>query len=137
MLNKIKYLLFILAALMASVPGYAQRDNRIDSGNSSTRESPKRVQVAIADIAQKDLPPEARATLSLIEKGGPYPYDRDGIPFGNFEKRLSAKERGHYREFTVKTPGVSHRGARRIIAGKDGERYYSDDHYNSFKRIVP
>ena len=128
MFHKIKYLLVFLAVLMVSLPGHAQRE---------TRESPKRVQVAIADIAQKDLPPEARATLSLIEKGGPYPYDRDGIPFGNFEKRLPARERGHYREFTVKTPGVSHRGARRIIAGKAGERYYSDDHYNSFKRIVP
>ena len=135
MFNKIKYLLVFLVALMVCLPGYAQRESRND--NTQVQGSKQRVQLAIADITAKDLPPEARATLSLIEKGGPYPYDRDGIPFGNFEKRLPARERGHYREFTVKTPGVSHRGARRIIAGKTGERYYSDDHYNSFKRIVP
>ena len=121
-----------------AVPAFAQRDTRSEgSQGSQGTHSPKRVQLAIAEIASKDLPPEARETLKLIEKGGPYPYDRDGIPFGNFEKRLPAKDRGYYREFTVKTPGVSHRGARRIVAGKDGERYYSDDHYNSFKRIVP
>ena len=135
MFNKIKYLLLFIAALTVSLPGLAQRESRND--NTQGQGPKQRVQFAIADITVKDLPPEARATLSLIEKGGPYPYDRDGIPFGNFERRLPAKERGHYREFTVKTPGVSHRGARRIIAGTAGERYYSDDHYNSFKRIVP
>ena len=135
MFNKIKYLLVFIAALMVSLPGLAQRESRND--NTQGQGPKQRVQFAIADITVKDLSPEARATLSLIEKGGPYPDDRDGIPFGNFERRLPAKERGHYREFTVKTPGVSHRGARRIIAGKEGERYYSDDHYNSFKRIVP
>ena len=130
MLNKISYLLIVLVALLAGLPASAQR---VDS----TGHAPKRVQVAIADIAVKDLPREARDTLLLIDKGGPYPYDRDGIVFGNFEKRLPVKERGHYREFTVRTPGVNHRGARRIISGKGGEKYYSDDHYNTFKRIVP
>ena len=98
---------------------------------------PQRIQIALADVSVKNLPPEARETLKLIEKGGPYPYDRDGIVFGNFEKRLPLKDRGYYHEFTVKTPGVKHRGARRIVAGKGGEKYYSDDHYKTFKRIVP
>lgn len=97
----------------------------------------KRVQPTLADINVSNLPPEARVVLKLIERGGPYPYDRDGIVFGNFEKRLPIKERGYYHEFTVKTPGVSHRGARRIVTGKAGERYYSDDHYSTFKRVVP
>ncbi|MNC91328.1 Guanyl-specific ribonuclease Sa3 precursor [compost metagenome] len=55
--------------------------------------------------------------------------------FGNFEKRLPIKERGYYREYTVRTPGVKSRGARRIVAGRDGELYYSDDHYDSFRRV--
>lgn len=97
----------------------------------------ERVQVALADVSAKSLPPEARETITLIEKGGPFPYDRDGIVFGNFEKRLPIKERGYYHEFTVKTPGIKHRGARRIVTGKSGEKYYSDDHYKTFKRIVP
>lgn len=110
---------------------HAQRE---DNRQATTA---KRPQLAIADITVKSLPPEARETLALIEKGGPYPYDRDGIVFGNFEKRLPAKDRGYYQEFTVRTPGVKHRGARRIVTGKGGEKYYSDDHYNTFKRIVP
>jgi ribonuclease T1 len=99
--------------------------------------APQRIQMALADIAVKDLPAEARDTLRLIETGGPYPFDRDGIVFGNFEKRLPIKERGYYHEFTVKTPGVRHRGERRIVTGKGGEKYYSADHYKTFKRIVP
>ncbi len=121
-----------MALLLAPGSALAQRES------PSQRESqPQRIQIALADISVKALPPEARETLKLIEKGGPYPHDRDGIVFGNFEKRLPLKDRGYYHEFTVKTPGVKHRGARRIVTGKGGEAYYSDDHYNTFKRIVP
>jgi ribonuclease T1 len=90
---------------------------------------------AAAEIAIADLPGEARRTLELIRKGGPFPYDRDGIEFRNFEKRLPLKPRGYYREYTVRTPGTKSRGARRIVAGKGGELYYTDDHYDSFRRI--
>lgn len=86
-------------------------------------------------IAVADLPQEGRNTLKLIESGGPFPYDRDGVTFGNFEKLLPQQDRGYYREYTVKTPGESDRGARRIVTGKGGERYYTDDHYKSFRRI--
>jgi ribonuclease T1 len=87
------------------------------------------------EISAAELPPQARATVELIRKGGPYPYERDGLVFGNFEKRLPLRERGYYREYTVRTPGASGRGARRIVAGKGGELYYTEDHYQSFKRI--
>ncbi|WP_433168110.1 ribonuclease domain-containing protein [Kribbella sp. CA-247076] len=87
-------------------------------------------------VAAADLPAEARDTLALIEKGGPFPYNRDGAVFGNFEKILPSHERGYYREYTVKTPGERDRGARRIVTGKAGERYYTDDHYESFRRIA-
>jgi ribonuclease T1 len=86
-------------------------------------------------VAVVDLPIEARNTLALIKKGGPYPYKKDGTVFGNFEKRLPAHERGYYHEFTVPTPGSRDRGARRIVTGKAGEYYYTDDHYKSFKRV--
>jgi len=87
------------------------------------------------EIAVADLPGEARQTMALIRKGGPFPYDRDGVVFGNFEKRLPVQARGYYREYTVRTPGVRSRGARRIVAGRGGELYYTEDHYNSFRRI--
>ncbi len=126
--NIIKYLSVSWALALLLAPGAA----------SAQREGgQQRIQIVLADVSVKHLPPEARETLKLIEKGGPYPYDRDGIVFGNFEKRLPLKERGYYQEFTVKTPGVKHRGARRIVTGKGGESYYSDDHYKTFKRIVP
>ena len=90
---------------------------------------------AIPEVAAAELPREAHETLRLIEQGGPYPYERDGTVFGNFERLLPARERGYYREYTVTTPGIRHRGARRIVAGMGGERYYTDDHYRSFRQI--
>jgi len=96
-----------------------------------TREAP--------EIAAADLPKEAHETLALIKRGGPFPYQRDGAVFGNFEKRLPLRSSGYYREYTVPTPGARDRGARRIVAGGDvrtsGEYYYTADHYTSFRRI--
>jgi ribonuclease T1 len=89
----------------------------------------------IKEIAIEDLPSEARTTLQVIEKGGPFPYQRDGAVFGNFERRLPLKQRGYYREFTVPTPRRRDRGARRIVAGENGEYYYTEDHYRTFRKI--
>ncbi len=88
------------------------------------------------DIDAKSLPPEARQTIALIRAGGPFAYPRDGVIFSNREGRLPKKARGYYHEYTVKTPGARDRGARRIVAGRGGELYYTDDHYRTFKRIV-
>jgi ribonuclease T1 len=88
------------------------------------------------DIRVAQLPPEARQTLALIRAGGPFPYARDGVVFGNREGLLPKRNRGYYREYTVKTPGTRERGARRIVAGANGELYYTDDHYRSFRRII-
>jgi ribonuclease T1 len=86
-------------------------------------------------IKSADLPPEAHKTIQLIKRGGPFPYAKDGAVFGNREGLLIAKPQGYYREYTVITSGARDRGARRIIVGKNGEYYYTDDHYRSFKRI--
>ncbi|MEV7135096.1 ribonuclease domain-containing protein [Arthrobacter sp. NPDC093128] len=87
-------------------------------------------------VPASSLPPEARETLALITRGGPYPYSRDGAVFGNFERLLPGKPGGYYKEFTVRTPGESDRGARRIVSGETGEKYYTPDHYESFLFIV-
>ncbi|HXF66660.1 MAG TPA: ribonuclease domain-containing protein [Burkholderiales bacterium] len=94
-----------------------------------------RDRAVLPEVTVAELPPEARETIQLIRQGGPFPYERDGIVFGNFEKLLPLKERGYYREYTVRTPGVKGRGARRIVAGKGGELYYTEDHYRTFRRI--
>ena len=92
-------------------------------------------------VALAALPPEARETRRLIGSGGPFPYEKDGTVFRNRERLLPAEARGFYREYTVKTPGLKHRGARRIVCGgleptKPLNCYYTADHYTSFRRIV-
>ncbi len=79
---------------------------------------------------------QAQRTLRLIDAGGPFPYKQDGVVFNNREHLLPAQKNGYYHEYTVPTPGSRDRGARRIIAGGPAERYYTDDHYASFRRIV-
>jgi guanyl-specific ribonuclease Sa len=83
------------------------------------------------------LPAEAVATLEAIERGGSFPYDRDGSVFHNREQRLPQRPGGYYREYTVVTPGSPDRGARRIVSGGDPPEvyYYTDDHYRSFRRV--
>lgn len=93
-------------------------------------------------IAAAELPLQGRDMMALIYKGGPFRYDKDGTVFGNRERVLPAKNRGYYREYTVKTPGERTRGARRIICGglmpaAPEACYYTDDHYASFRKIVP
>ena len=89
-----------------------------------------------ATVQASRLPAEARRTLALIDAGGPFPYDQDDSVFGNYEGLLPDEPRGYYREYTVVTPGSDDRGARRIIAGENGELYWTDDHYQSFSRIL-
>lgn len=95
--------------------------------------------VPLNDIAIADLPKEARYTLQLIKDGKPMPYPKDGVVFGNYEGVLPKQKRGYYHEYTVKTPGVRSRGARRIVTGGEAGRgmqyFYTDDHYASFRRI--
>jgi len=107
-------------AMMVAVPAYAQYAEPA---------------AAVPEVRVEELPREAREAIVLIHKGGPYPYAKDGAVFGNREGSLPRAKRGYYREYTVKTPGVRSRGARRIIAGASGELYYSDDHYNHFRRV--
>ncbi len=87
------------------------------------------------------LPPQARETHQRILSGGPFPYGKDGTVFFNRERLLPSQPRGWYREYTVRTPGASNRGARRIVCGgavptAPQACYYTADHYASFARIV-
>ncbi len=116
----------LLALLLALLPGTLLADSQRPSSGQ-------------AEVGLADLPREARETYELIRRGGPFPYTRDGTTFFNREGLLPARPRGHYREYTVRTPGASNRGARRIVTGGDprvsDEFWYTDDHYRSFRRI--
>ena len=121
----------LLLGLLLTAAVAAPSDNettRHPLQNSSDR-------FVISEVEINSLPLEAKRTLDLIKAGGPFPYSRDGVIFGNRERILPPHKRGYYREYTVPTPGVKNRGARRIIAGKLSEYYYTDDHYRSFRRV--
>ncbi|MFJ1701965.1 ribonuclease domain-containing protein [Kitasatospora sp. NPDC088346] len=90
---------------------------------------------ALADVCRSALPEQAARTLALIAAGGPYPYRTDGVVFENRENRLPRRRGGYYHEYTVTTPGSGDRGARRVVTGTAGERYWTADHYESFREI--
>ena len=92
-------------------------------------------------MVMSELPPQGRDMLMLVYQGGPFKHDKDGTVFGNREQQLPKKNRGYYREYTVRTPGERNRGARRIVCGgvkpaAPDACYYTDDHYASFRKIV-
>lgn len=115
-----KWLLFLALSLLAAI-SFA-KDN-----------------ATLGLVPVAELPKEAQITLARIKTGGPFLYDKDGVVFGNYEAQLPRQKRGYYHEYTVKTPRARNRGARRIVAGgepaRSGEYYYTDDHYQSFRRI--
>jgi ribonuclease T1 len=87
-------------------------------------------------VGVAELPAEARETLALIDRGGPFPFRQDATVFGNAEGILPGRDPGYYREYTVVTPGLDHRGARRLVVGAGGDVYYTADHYESFRQVL-
>ncbi|MDQ0754204.1 ribonuclease domain-containing protein [Arthrobacter sp. B3I4] len=114
------------SSLGRTTPGETSPGQRINPAQTSAAARATQAGVAnpsrLPEIKASQLPPEARQTLQLIARGGPYPYSRDNVPFGNFERVLPQRASGYYREYTVRTPGESDRGARRIVAGDAGEK---------------
>jgi len=125
----LRVLLCLLLVVSAALSGFARADGR--AGGEAAP--------GIGWVNLRDLPREALETLELIRAGGPFPYTQDGTVFQNRERLLPQRPRGYYTEYTVRTPGARNRAARRIVAGGDprtsGEYYYTEDHYNSFRRI--
>ncbi|MEU3459057.1 ribonuclease domain-containing protein [Streptomyces sp. NPDC006733] len=142
-------LLMCLVLLLAGCSSHAGRTRAGDTtgspASSGTASAPAasgptasvpRWAAGRAQVGAGRLPAEARDTLALIDRGGPYPYAKDGAVFGNHERELPAHKSGYYHEYTVTTPGSRDRGARRIITGDGGEYYYTDDHYQTFKAVL-
>ena len=118
----------LMAAAVTAAP-FAQARGPMDGSRNAS-----------ATVHVTELPRPGRETYELIRLGGPFPYDKDGSVFGNRERQLPIEKRGFYREYTVKTPGSSDRGARRIVCGGPPRTphacYYTADHYASFRQIV-
>ncbi|MEX3106802.1 MULTISPECIES: ribonuclease domain-containing protein [unclassified Streptomyces] len=133
LLRFVSRVLLCVLVLVGGVAGCSSDHRTNDQTRTGAATSPAH---GLATVKAADLPAEARTTLALIDKGGPYPYSRDGVVFGNFEGRLPKEKRGYYHEYTVKTPGSRDRGARRIVTGQGGEIYYTDDHYDSFRTVL-
>jgi ribonuclease T1 len=125
----------VIVLLIAGLLGYCARRSTVPDGAPAATGVATPVS-GLRTVAAATLPQQARDTLALIDKGGPFPYDRDGIVFGNNEGILPNHPRGYYHEYTVPTPGERDRGARRLVVGKDGDVYYTDDHYESFRQVL-
>ena len=130
MLRSLRLWVVILLVLAGGAQAYQWQSHPHESRHEASQ-----AQGSADAISVAELPGEARDTLRAIKQGGPYEFDRDGVVFANFEKALPKQVRGYYHEYTVKTPGVHSRGARRIISGGAGEYYYTADHYQTFRRI--
>jgi ribonuclease T1 len=117
-----------LVGVVGLLPGVAQAKDLFALASTQT-------------VAVAQLPPQGRSMLTLIYQGGPFRHDKDGVVFGNRERLLPPSVRAYYREYTVRTPGVRSRGARRIVCGgfkpaAPDACFYTDDHYASFRKIV-
>lgn len=126
-MTSLKLVLTGLLLVAASVTNLVQAKTPVTADDAST-------------ISVAEMPTQGSQTYELIARGGPFPYDKDGVVFGNRERLLPPRNRGYYREYTVPTPGLNHRGTRRIVCGGKPRTpdacYYSADHYASFRRIV-
>jgi ribonuclease T1 len=150
MLKKYSWILLIAALLLVFWLGKqsAQQDEST-ANRPTTASAPSIQQLPEASTLPQNnrasrtselpnfLPPEAKTTLELIASNGPFHHRQDGVVFQNREQRLPKKARGYYHEYTVDTPGLDHRGARRIITGGTPIKiyYYTEDHYDSFREF--
>lgn len=134
-------------SLVAAIAGLAIAVAAGYFGLQPSQDSPEQAPATSAirphegECPVESLPPQVKDTIADITAGGPFDYpDNDGVRFGNYEGHLPRKDRNFYREYTVETPGLRHRGERRIITGGGSKTspqqwYYTDDHYESFCEI--
>jgi ribonuclease T1 len=133
-----QWLMHALCALAVGVAAFGPTTDALARRTPEFEADQSRLSV----VPLTSLPRQAQEVHRLIYSGGPFPYTKDGVVFGNRERSLPRQTRGFYREYTVPTPGVRHRGARRIVCGGKEMRqpetcFYTGDHYNSFQRIDP
>lgn len=136
MRTRTKSLIWIAAAFAVFVTALWQQRAEFAPATQKPHASvPVSKWVRVQEVVPAAERAELLATLELIDGGGPFPYRKDGSTFANREAQLPAQPRGYYREYTVPTPGASNRGARRVVQGKNGDTWYTRNHYETFVRI--
>ena len=141
--NRLIAVAVLLVCAIAAAAAYALTDHQRPARAGAPASPPTGSVLAawiphdpgLADICRTALPGQARDTLALIARGGPFPYRSDGVVFENRESRLPRHRTGYYHEYTVVTPGSADRGTRRVVTGGVGEQYWTGDHYTSFQEI--
>ena len=129
------------AARLSTPSASASPSSSRASGGSGSGKSGGSGSSGLPSCPLNSLPTEADEVAHDILAGGPFDHpDEDGSHFGNYQRILPRKNSNFYREYTVETPGIGHRGARRIVVGGGSDTdpdvwYYTDDHYESFCEI--
>ena len=111
------------------------RDNNVDwrTGKPSASDTD------FTEVTSEDL--GLRSTLDRINRGERYSHRNDGSVFHNNPLRgtdvrlLPEKPDGYYKEYVHPTPGLRGPGPQRIVIGRNGEIYYTPDHYQTFIKI--
>ncbi len=78
---------------------------------------------------------DLQPTLDRIARGEKNSHRNDGATFGNRERRLPQKPNSYYTEYVHPTKGINGPGPQRVIVGKQGDVWYTPDHYETFKKI--
>lgn len=127
-----KRVLLTLIVLVLGALGYLRFDGETEPVGAPGAETERASGLVVAGPeGATDLAP----TLERIRRGEAHPHRNDGSVFQNRERLLPSRPRGYYREFVHPTRGRSGPGAQRIVIGREGEVYYTPDHYESFIRI--
>jgi ribonuclease T1 len=103
----------------------------------------KKLQTKIPNVTVRDLDDkvvfrgtvDVGPTLARIERGEKLQFSNDGIIFQNRERRLPKKGAGYYHEYVHPTDKIGGPGPQRIVTGKEGEIFYTHDHYETFLRL--
>ncbi len=134
-MRALKPLLLLVVLAVAALLWGRHTPESVPSGTGTPAASPAVATPGNRGTLPSFLPPEAADTLARIAHGGPFNHRQDGVVFNNREGRLPPMPEGYYHEYTVETPNLDYRGARRIITGGTPPQvyYYTDDHYRSFR----
>jgi ribonuclease T1 len=125
-----------LTLLVAVGLGLAHRGAAVSPTGDATVTGTATPRSGLPTVAVAALPVQARDTLAVIDRGGPFPYKQDNTVFSNTERILPARPPGYYREYTVPTPGSPDRGTRRLVVGTGGDVFYTGDHYATFRQVL-
>ena len=128
-------------AEIAEKPAPAEASPTRKAQQPPAEESPART--IVRDLTIRDLDGnvayegdiDLTDTLARIRDGERLRFRNDGSTFENRERRLPRQPSGYYKEYVHPTDGLDGPGPQRVVIGKEGEVYYTADHYRTFQRV--